>query len=200
MRIAGTVVLIDNYDSFTYNLSQYIRAFAESVKVVRNDKITIEEIARCAPSHLVISPGPKDPSAAGISVEAVRQLGTAIPILGVCLGHQCINEAFGGRTIRALRVVHGKTSNVQVDGRTIYRGLPRAFRAARYHSLVVDPDRLGAGLEVSAWSDDGSIMGLRHTRLPVEGVQFHPESFLTEHGMDLMRNYFCYYAQRTRPW
>jgi anthranilate synthase/aminodeoxychorismate synthase-like glutamine amidotransferase len=185
-----SVLLIDNYDSFTYNLYQALRQLTPEVAVFRNDAISVEEIGRLAPTHIVISPGPGVPEHAGISKDAIRRLGQVSSILGVCLGHQCINEVFGGATIRAPLPVHGKTSAILHDGKTIFAGLPRPFEAARYHSLVADPERIPPELEVSAWTDDGTVMGLRHRRHAVEGVQFHPESFLTALGEQILRNYF----------
>lgn len=190
MRMPGKVVVIDNYDSFTYNVVQYIGALGHRVEVVRNDTVDLDGILALRPEYLVISPGPKAPADAGISMAAIRGLGGRLPILGVCLGHQCINEAFGGATIRAPSAVHGKVSTVFNEGKGIFAGCPRAFLAARYHSLTASPDVLGDDLEVTAWTAEGVIMGLRHTTLPIEGVQFHPESFLTEHGMQLFSNFF----------
>jgi anthranilate synthase/aminodeoxychorismate synthase-like glutamine amidotransferase len=185
-----SVLLIDNYDSFTYNLYQALRQFTPDVAVFRNDAISVEEIARLAPAHIVISPGPGVPEQAGISKEAIRSLGRVASILGVCLGHQCINEVFGGVTIRSRLPCHGKTSTILHDGKTIFAGLPRTLEVARYHSLVVDPGKVPPELEVSAWTEDGVVMGLRHRRYAVEGVQFHPESFLTTRGEQILRNYF----------
>ncbi|HVG17911.1 MAG TPA: aminodeoxychorismate/anthranilate synthase component II [Blastocatellia bacterium] len=184
------VVLIDNYDSFTYNLYQYICQITSNVHVFRNDKIRVEEIAEMNSAYIVISPGPKAPQDAGISKEIIKRLGAKTKILGVCLGHQCINEVFGGRTIRAPRPWHGKTSVVINDQKTLYAGLPRSIQTARYHSLIVDPSSLPAELEISAWTEEGLIMGVRHKEYPIEGVQFHPESFLTEYGDAMLRNYF----------
>src|SRR5690606_4409880 len=176
------ILVIDNYDSFTYNLVQYLGELGQEVEVVRNDAIDVDEIARRAPSHLLISPGPGTPDDAGVSLEAIRRLGGSVPILGVCLGHQSIGQAYGGRIVRAPRVMHGKVSPVRHDGRGAFRGLPNPFEAIRYHSLVIARDSLPACLEVSAWTAEGEIMGVRHRALAVEGVQFHPESILTEHG------------------
>src|SRR4030095_9302160 len=184
------VVLIDNYDSFTYNLYQYICRISSNVRVFRNDKVRVEEIAAMEPPYIVISPGPKGPKEAGISKAVIEKLGDRRKILGVCLGHQCINEVFGGRTVRAPRPWHGKTSLVNNDQKTLYAGLPKSFEVARYHSLLVDRARLPAALEVSAWTEDGLIMGIRHKRYSIEGVQFHPESFLTPYGEAMLRNYF----------
>jgi anthranilate synthase/aminodeoxychorismate synthase-like glutamine amidotransferase len=187
------VVVIDNYDSFTYNIAQYIGALGYEVVVVRNDKVDIEGIVALHPGYLVISPGPKAPADAGVSLAAIRELGRDTPILGVCLGHQCINEAFGGRTIRAPQAVHGKVSLIFNDGKGIFAGCPSSFQVARYHSLVADPSNLGKKLDVTARTAEGVVMGLRHTSLPIEGVQFHPESFLTEQGMLLFANFFKMY-------
>lgn len=188
------VLMIDNYDSFTYNLVQYLGELGAELRVFRNDQITLDEIEDMKPSQIVISPGPCTPKEAGISVELIRRFAGRIPILGVCLGHQCIGEAFGGRIIRAKRLMHGKTSMVHHDGKTIYRDLPNPFEATRYHSLVIDRLSLPSCLGISAVSeDDDEIMGVRHLELPlercVEGVQFHPESILTEVGKDLLRNF-----------
>ena len=184
------VLVIDNYDSFTYNLYQVLRQLTPDVAVFRNDAISVEEIAGLGPAHIVISPGPGVPEQAGISKEAIRRLGRGASILGVCLGHQCINEVFGGATIRAPLACHGKTSIIHHDGGTIFAGLPDALEVARYHSLIVDPGKIPPELEVSAWTEDGIVMGLRHRELAIEGVQFHPESFLTTQGEQMLRNYF----------
>ncbi|MFA4044644.1 MAG: hypothetical protein HZRFUVUK_001441 [Candidatus Fervidibacterota bacterium] len=195
MVVLSTMVLmIDNYDSFTYNLVQYLGELGAEVVVYRNDMITIEQIEDLKPSHIIISPGPRTPQEAGVCVEVIRHFSGRIPILGVCLGHQCIGYAFGGKIIRAKRLMHGKTSPIRHDGKTIYHGLPNPFTATRYHSLVVDRISLPSCLEVSAISeDDEEIMGIRHVAFPpqrcVEGVQFHPESILTEVGKDLLRNF-----------
>ncbi|MFA4016349.1 MAG: hypothetical protein RUDDFDWM_001452 [Candidatus Fervidibacterota bacterium] len=188
------MLMIDNYDSFTYNLVQYLGELGAEVVVYRNDMITIEQIEDMKPTHILISPGPRTPQEAGICVEVIRRFSGRIPILGVCLGHQCIGYAFGGKIIRAKRLMHGKTSPIRHDGKTIYRGLPNPFIATRYHSLVIDRLSLPSCLEVSAISeDDEEIMGIRHAVFPpqrcVEGVQFHPESILTEVGKDLLRNF-----------
>ncbi|NCU00278.1 aminodeoxychorismate/anthranilate synthase component II [Candidatus Macondimonas diazotrophica] len=188
------ILMIDNYDSFTYNLVQYLGELGCEVAVHRNDQITLHQIEALAPSHIVISPGPCTPNEAGVSVPVIHRFATEIPILGVCLGHQSIGQAFGAHVVHAKRLMHGKTSNVYHTGHGIFRGLPSPFVATRYHSLVVDPDSLPDVLEVTAWTleADGAreeIMGLRHRHLPVEGVQFHPESILTEHGHALLRNF-----------
>jgi anthranilate synthase component 2 len=183
------ILMIDNYDSFTYNLVQYLGELGAEVRVFRNDKISVEGILALRPAGIVISPGPCDPDKAGISLEVVRRFSGKVPLLGVCLGHQCIGQAFGGRVVGARRLMHGKTSEIQHDGRGVFRGLPQRFVATRYHSLVVERSSLPAVLEVSAWTDDGEIMGLRHRELAVEGVQFHPESVLTVEGKKLLANF-----------
>ncbi len=183
------ILLIDNYDSFTYNLYQYLRELGAEVEVRRNDKVTIAEVEALAPERIVVSPGPCTPAEAGISVELIRRFAGRAPILGVCLGHQAIGAAFGGRIARAPTLMHGKLSAVVHDGRGVFAGLPQGFMATRYHSLVVERDALPACLEVSAETADGVIMGLRHREYAVEGVQFHPEAILTEHGHDLLRNF-----------
>jgi anthranilate synthase/aminodeoxychorismate synthase-like glutamine amidotransferase len=183
------LLLIDNYDSFTYNLAQYLGELGAEVRVLRNDQITVDEIERLAPSHLVISPGPCTPNEAGISLEVVRRLSGKIPLLGVCLGHQAIGQAFGGQVVRAARVMHGKTSKIFHDEQGLFAGLPNPFEATRYHSLVVEPATLPACLRVTAKTWEEEIMGLRHERLPVYGVQFHPESILTVEGKRLLANF-----------
>jgi anthranilate synthase/aminodeoxychorismate synthase-like glutamine amidotransferase len=187
------LLVIDNYDSFTYNLVQYLAELGAEVRVVRNDEITVEAIAELAPSHLVISPGPCTPNEAGISLDVIARYAGRIPILGVCLGHQSIGQAFGGKVIRARQVMHGKTSMIAHDDKGVFAGLPNPFEATRYHSLVVGRNDLPDCLEVTATTGDGEggdeIMGLRHKTLAVEGVQFHPESFLTAVGKDLLRNF-----------
>jgi len=184
-----SVLLIDNYDSFVHNLARYLRELGQPVEVRRNDAIDLDAIAAARPSHVVISPGPCRPEQAGISLEVVRRFAGEIPLLGVCLGHQCIAQAFGGRVLRADRVMHGKTSAVTHDASGLFNGVPSPFRATRYHSLVAEPGSLPADLEVTARSDDGVIMAIRHRRLPVAGVQFHPEAVLTEHGHRLLQNF-----------
>ena len=188
------LLMIDNYDSFTYNLVQYLQSLGAEVKVVRNDAMTVDEIARLAPERIVISPGPCTPNEAGVSLEIIERLGANTPILGVCLGHQSIGQAYGGNVVRAGRIMHGKTSRIRHEGKGVFAGLPDAYEATRYHSLVVERSSLPDALEVTAWTenDDGSveeIMGLRHREFPVEGVQFHPESILTEHGHALLKNF-----------
>jgi para-aminobenzoate synthetase component 2 len=181
--------MIDNYDSFTYNLVQYLGELGEDIKVFRNNKITIPEIERLRPERIVISPGPCTPNEAGISVEAIRHFAGKIPILGVCLGHQSIGAAFGGDIVRAPRLMHGKTSLIHHDGKTIFEGLPNPFEATRYHSLLIKKETLPGCLEITAWTDLDEIMGVRHRELLIEGVQFHPESILTTVGKDLLRNF-----------
>ncbi len=183
------VLMIDNYDSFTYNLVQFLGILGANLVVYRNDVITTDEIKKISPSRIVISPGPKAPSDAGISKTIIQEFGKNIKTLGVCLGHQCIGEVFGGKTVRAPRVMHGKTSKVYHDGKGIFKGLPSPFNAARYHSLVVDPETLPSCLEVSSFTEDGVIMGIRHREYPIEGIQFHPESFMTEFGIQLLANF-----------
>jgi para-aminobenzoate synthetase component II len=183
------LLVIDNYDSFTYNLVQYLGELGEDVRVFRNDKITLDQIEELGPKRIVISPGPCTPKEAGVSVEAIRRFGGKIPLLGVCLGHQSLAVAYGGEVIRAPRLMHGKTSQIKHDGKTIYRSLPNPFEATRYHSLIVNRTNLPACLEISAETAEGEIMGLRHKTLGVEGVQFHPESILTTVGKDLLRNF-----------
>jgi anthranilate synthase component 2 len=183
------LLMIDNYDSFTYNLVQYLGELGEDVRVFRNDQITIDEIAALAPDRIVVSPGPCSPAEAGISVEAIRAFAGKVPILGVCLGHQSIGAAFGGRIVHAKHLMHGKTSPIHHRDAGVFRGLPEPFTATRYHSLAIERESLPACLEITAETDDGEIMGVRHRELPVEGVQFHPESILTEHGHALLRNF-----------
>jgi len=183
------LLLIDNYDSFTYNLFQYLSELGEEVVVVRNDKTTLEGIDKMKPQRLVISPGPSTPLRAGISNEVIKHFGPRLPILGVCLGHQCIGYIYGGLIGQAKEIMHGKSSLIYHNRQGVLIGLPNPFSAIRYHSLVVQRDGLPDCLEVTAWTDDGTIMGLRHRQYPVEGVQFHPESFMTEVGKDVLRNF-----------
>ena len=188
------LLMIDNYDSFTFNLVQYLGELGQQVQVVRNDALTVDGIRALHPERIVISPGPCTPNEAGVSLDVLRELAGAAPILGVCLGHQAIGQAFGGKVVRARRIMHGKVSPIRHAGRGVFRGLPDPFEATRYHSLVVEKESLPDCLEVTAWTEhaDGcidEIMGLRHRTLPVEGVQFHPESILTQHGHALLRNF-----------
>jgi anthranilate synthase/aminodeoxychorismate synthase-like glutamine amidotransferase len=183
------LLMIDNYDSFTFNLVQYLLEMGEDVKVFRNDAITVDEIQGLAPERIVISPGPCNPEKAGISVDVVKNFAGKVPILGVCLGHQSIGYAFGVDVVRADRLMHGKTSMVFHDGRTIFKGLENPFEANRYHSLILKRDAIPPCLEVSAWTDRDEIMGIRHKEHPIEGVQFHPESILTSAGKDILRNF-----------
>ena len=186
---APRVLLVDNYDSFTYNLYQYLGELGADTTVVRNDEITVAEALGRRPDRIVISPGPGTPDQAGISLELIRGAAGQVPLLGVCLGHQALGQAFGGRVVRARVLMHGKTSEIDHDGRTLFRGLPKPFTATRYHSLVVAADSVPDCLEVSAWTEDGTVMGLRHREVAIEGVQFHPESILTRVGHDLLRNF-----------
>ncbi|HEY6973335.1 MAG TPA: aminodeoxychorismate/anthranilate synthase component II [Nitrospiraceae bacterium] len=183
------LLMIDNYDSFTYNLVQYFGELGEDVRVYRNNKITLDEIEALHPGRVVISPGPCTPKEAGISVDAIRRFGGAVPLLGVCLGHQSLAVAFGGEVVRAERLMHGKTSWIKHDGKTIFKDLPNPFEATRYHSLIVKRSTLPSCFEISAETDEGEIMGIRHRSLGIEGVQFHPESILTAVGKDLLRNF-----------
>jgi anthranilate synthase component 2 len=183
------LLMIDNYDSFTYNLVQYLGELGAEVRVVRNDEMTVDEVEALHPERVVISPGPCTPNEAGISLALVERLAGRVPILGVCLGHQAIGQAYGGRVVRAAQVMHGKVSTVRHAGAGVFAGLPEAFIATRYHSLVVERESLPDCLVVTAQADDGEIMGLRHRSLPVEGVQFHPEALLTEHGHALLQNF-----------
>ena len=188
------LLMIDNYDSFTFNLVQYLQVLGAEVEVVRNDAMTVDEIEKLAPQRIVISPGPCTPNEAGVSLEVIERLGPTTPILGVCLGHQSIGQAYGGKVVRAGRIMHGKTSPIRHQGQGVFAGLPDGYEATRYHSLVVERGSLPQALEITAWTEneDGSfeeIMGLRHREHPVEGVQFHPESILTEHGHALLRNF-----------
>ena len=191
------LLVIDNYDSFTYNLVQYLGELGAEIRVVRNDAIALDEIAALRPDRIVISPGPGTPDDAGISLDLIKRFHGTTPILGVCLGHQAIGQAFGGRVSRAKRQMHGKTSEISHDGRGVFQGLPPRFLATRYHSLAVLEEGFPADLEVSARADDGEIMGLRHRRFPVEGVQFHPESVLTDQGKALLKNFLSLAAPTT---
>lgn len=184
------ILFIDNYDSFTYNLVQILQVMDQEVMVLRNDQTTLREIEGEDPSGIVISPGPCTPDQAGISVEAIRCFGSRIPVLGVCLGHQAIAVAYGGKVVRADRIMHGKTSPIFHDGRTIYQGLPNPFEAIRYHSLIVERDSIPDCLEVSSWTEEGEVMGIRHRKYEVEGVQFHPESILTKQGPKILQTKF----------
>jgi anthranilate synthase component II len=192
------LLMIDNYDSFTWNLVQYLQELGEEVQVVRNDELTVDEIEQLAPQRIVISPGPCTPNEAGVSVEVLQRLGTRIPVFGVCLGHQSIGQAFGGRVVRARSIMHGKTSPIHHAGEGVFASLPVPFEATRYHSLVVERESLPDCLEITAWTErpEGGfdeIMGLRHRDLPVEGVQFHPESILTQHGHAMLKNFIDRY-------
>ena len=190
------LLLIDNYDSFTYNLFQYLSELGEEVWVTRNDEVSLDEIAKRSPQYIVISPGPGTPEQAGISNDVIRKFGDSIPILGVCLGHQCIGYSYGAKVTRASEIKHGKSSLVYHDGKGLFQRLPNPFPAIRYHSLAVMPDDLPDCLALSAWTREGIIMGLRHRQFPVEGVQFHPESIMTEVGKDLLRNFLKQGAQQ----
>ncbi|MBI2760851.1 MAG: aminodeoxychorismate/anthranilate synthase component II [Chloroflexi bacterium] len=185
------LLLIDNYDSFTYNLYQYLCELGEEVEVARNDALTPDDISRMAPERIVISPGPCTPNEAGISVPLIQRFAGDIPILGVCLGHQCIGEAFGATVAGAGEIRHGKLSAVEHDGKGVFEGVPSPFQAIRYHSLSIQPETVPEELEVTAWSDSGVIMGVRHRRYALEGIQFHPESIMTEHGKELLRNFLA---------
>ena len=189
------LLMIDNYDSFTYNIVQYLGELGQDVQVYRNDAISLAEIARLAPAYLVISPGPCAPAQAGISLAAVREFAGKIPLLGVCLGHQTIGEAFGGRIVHAQKLMHGKISPVHHVDRGVFRGLPNPVACTRYHSLAIERATLPDCLEITAWTDDGEIMGVRHRTLAVEGVQFHPESIRTERGHDMLKNFLEEYAK-----
>jgi len=184
-----SVLLVDNYDSFTYNLYQYLGELGAEVRVVRNDELSAEAAMALSPARIVISPGPGTPDQAGITLDLIRRAAGQIPVLGVCLGHQALGQAFGGQVRRAPKLMHGKTSQIHHDGRSLFARLPDPFTATRYHSLVVERDSVPESLEISAWTDDGIVMGLRHRQYPLEGVQFHPESILTTVGKDLLRNF-----------
>ncbi|TKC94650.1 anthranilate synthase component II [Polyangium fumosum] len=192
------LLVVDNYDSFTYNLVQYLEILGAKCVVRLNDAIDVDGARALDPDGILISPGPCSPNEAGVSLKIIEALGSERPLLGVCLGHQAIAQVFGGHVVRAGRVMHGKTSPIEHDGRTLFAGLPRPFVATRYHSLIVEPSSLPNELEVSAWTNEGEIMGLRHARLPIEGVQFHPESILTTRGMDLLRNWLDLVKEHAR--
>jgi anthranilate synthase component 2 len=183
------LLMIDNYDSFTYNIVQYFGELGEDVRTVRNDEISLEQIADMNPDRICISPGPKSPKDAGVSVDVLKEFKGRLPILGVCLGHQAIGEAFGGKIIRAKQVMHGKTSKIAHTGEGVFKGLPSPFTVIRYHSLAIERASLPSCLEVTAWTDDGEIMGVRHKEFDIEGVQFHPESILSEHGHAMLKNF-----------
>ncbi len=189
MRGGDMLLLVDNYDSFTYNLFQYLSELGEEVVVVRNDEITVAEIEKIKPERSVISPGPSTPKNAGISNEVIRHFGSKLPLLGVCLGHQCIGYTYGGTVGGAKQIMHGKSSKVHHTGQGVFAGLPNLFSAIRYHSLAVQREGLPDCLEITAWTEDGEIMGIRHKTNQVEGIQFHPESFMTEHGKDILKNF-----------
>jgi para-aminobenzoate synthetase component 2 len=189
------IVMIDNYDSFTYNLVQYLGELGEELRVVRNDKITVQELEELQPEFIMISPGPCTPDEAGVSLEVIRHFAGKIPLFGVCLGHQAMAQVFGGKVIRAERLMHGKTSPVLHDGKTVFEGIPSPYQATRYHSLIVERESLPDCLEISAWTEEGEIMGLRHKELAVEGVQFHPESIITDHGKRLLQNFIHTYSK-----
>jgi anthranilate synthase component II len=183
------LLMIDNYDSFTYNLVQYLGELGQEVKVVRNDEISIDEIEALSPERIVVSPGPCTPNEAGVSLEVIRRFAGRVPILGVCLGHQAIGQAYGGHVVHAKTLMHGKVSQIHHTGKGVFAGLPSPYSATRYHSLAIERETCPADLEITAWTEDGEIMGVRHRSLAIEGVQFHPESILTEHGHDLLRNF-----------
>jgi len=183
------VLVIDNYDSFTYNLVQYLGELGAEVLVRRNDEVALAEIPALYPDRIVISPGPCTPNEAGVSLEVVEKVPAGVPVLGVCLGHQAIGQAYGGKVVRAAKPVHGKTARISHDGEGVYRGLPQSFEATRYHSLVIEPDSVPECLTVTSWTEDGVIMGVRHEERPVEGVQFHPESVLTQSGREILKNF-----------
>lgn len=195
-RYNGMILLIDNYDSFTYNIVQRLGEIDPTLEVVvyRNDQITLEEIEKLKPERIIISPGPCTPLEAGISCDVITKFGASIPILGVCLGHQCMGEALGGKVVRADRIMHGKTSLIYHDGKGVYKDIPSPFEATRYHSLVIHPEHVPHDMEVVAWTDQNEIMGVRHKKFPMEGVQYHPESFLTTDGIKLLANFV------ERPW
>lgn len=188
------IVMIDNYDSFTYNLVQYLGELGQELQVYRNDKITIQELEELDPDYIMISPGPCTPDEAGISIEVIQHFAGKIPLFGVCLGHQAMGQVFGGKVIRAEKLMHGKTSMVHHDQQTIFAGIPTPYQATRYHSLIVERSSLPDCLEISAWTEEGEIMALRHKQYAVEGVQFHPESIITDHGKTLLKNFISTYA------
>jgi len=183
------LLMVDNYDSFTYNLVQYLGELGEEVRVIRNDEMTVDEIERAAPARIVLSPGPCTPNEAGVSLGVIARFAGRVPILGVCLGHQAIGQAFGGKVVHAKTLMHGKVSRIHHSGKGVFRGLPTPYDATRYHSLAIERASCPAQLEITAWTEDGEIMGVRHRSLAVEGVQFHPESILTEHGHALLKNF-----------
>lgn len=197
--MSRVILMIDNYDSFTFNLVQYLGEMGQDLVVKRNDEISIKEIGEMNPDFLMISPGPCTPDDAGISLDAIRTFAGKIPIFGVCLGHQSIAQAFGGDVIRARNLMHGKTSDIYHDGKTVFAGLEQPFSAARYHSLIVKKETLPACFEISAWTKDDEIMAIRHKELPIEGVQFHPESIITSHGKDMLRNFIEAYGKNMQP-
>lgn len=192
------ILMIDNYDSFTYNLVHYLAELGEEVVVHRNDKLGLEDIGKLNPDMLVVSPGPCTPKEAGISIEAIKEFAGRMPILGVCLGHQSIAYAYGGKIVRADRLLHGKTSEIHHDGKGIYKDIPDPFEATRYHSLIVNKESLPEIFEITAWTDEGEIMGIRHKEHMIEGVQFHPESILTKHGKDLLKNFISIAKKKSR--
>ncbi|QOS98587.1 aminodeoxychorismate/anthranilate synthase component II [Brevibacterium sp. JNUCC-42] len=193
------IIMIDNYDSFTYNLVQYVGELGEELRVFRNDKITLEEIENMKPDYLMISPGPCTPNEAGISMDVIRYFAGKVPILGVCLGHQSIGQVFGGKIVRAERLMHGKTSEVLHDGKTIFAGIPSPFQAARYHSLVIQEESIPEELEITARTPEGEIMAIRHRELSIEGVQFHPESIITQYGKQMLKNFLTAYTKEIQP-
>ncbi|MGB8329638.1 MAG: aminodeoxychorismate/anthranilate synthase component II [Polyangiales bacterium] len=193
------ILVIDNYDSFTYNLVQYLGELGAEVLVERNDAVGVDDIRQLDPSGVLISPGPGRPEEAGVSLDLIRELGAKTPIFGVCLGHQSIAQRFGASVVRAERLMHGRTSQIFHNGQGVFRGLPSPLTATRYHSLIVKRDTIPKELEITAWTDQGEVMGIRHTELPIEGVQFHPESFLTEHGHALIRNWLSSFPSGPAP-